>query len=548
MGRGVGIEVTERLVRVVAIDHGGRKIRVVGFGEEPVETPEGKDPVAALTEAVRKAVSKAKAGRGRVASSVDSGEAVVRELVLPFKNDDQIRRTVAFELESLVHNYSIEDLVIDHVKTGETDKGATVLALGVPRKRLAAHLKALGAAGADPASVDLDAAALFNALAKTGGVPADVPFLVLHGGDRFAKMLLVEGGKPKAMRSIRFSPPSPDEAAREREERRQVALQETKDGEPRSPIVILPEEEKRRLEDEHEGTPTAMLAKEVTRFLLASAPTAAPAHVVVSGALARGDIAEPLGDALGLPVRTHDFASRVEHALDAASSLTLGVGLGLAMKACDDDALGLDFRRGEFSFRKKFEALKTTALVTLELVVVLLAAVCLRLHFQVEHQRAAVDTMMDLHSKIHVAAGGREPADPKDAFPELLKLHRKVQEQLGGGEYPIERSALDLANQLYRAIYQFSVKHQKASLGGQSMYVLLDSVRVNQTTTSGSEGIDVTLSGIVQNLEYANALKEEILRIDPYRDGGWELQEGQYQPAPEERKRFTFTLRKGKRS
>ncbi len=166
MARGIGIEISDTRVRAVSIETAPRKIRILSFSEQPIGPADGKEgaaagpadvpagipakgeapPSSAKVEAIRKAVAQVNGGRGAVVAGIDSGEAIVRELSLPFKNEDQIRKTVAFELENLVHNYSIEDLVVDTFKTGETEKCTTLMAVAVPKKLLAEKLKLFEAA------------------------------------------------------------------------------------------------------------------------------------------------------------------------------------------------------------------------------------------------------------------------------------------------------------------------------------------------------------------------------------------------------------------
>jgi hypothetical protein len=44
-------------------------------------------------------------------------------------------------MESLIHNYTIEQLVVAHYKTGETDKGSLLLAAAVPKTVIDKRLK-----------------------------------------------------------------------------------------------------------------------------------------------------------------------------------------------------------------------------------------------------------------------------------------------------------------------------------------------------------------------------------------------------------------------
>jgi Tfp pilus assembly PilM family ATPase len=555
MSRGVGIEVTDHRVRAVAVDYAPKRLRIVGFHEEAVAVEKDKDPALATAEAIRRAVAAARAGRGRTVASIDSGEAVVRELSLPFKGDDQIKKTVTFELESLIHNYNVEDLVVDFFKTGETEKGTTVLTVAVPKKAIEAKLKVMEAAGVDPVALDVDMAALFNTCHATGGVETDEAFLLVYGTTRFTKMLLVEGRRPKSMRTIRFAFPTRDEIAKEQEERKKARDWQTKDLEGPAPIVILTEKEQERfkaLDVEHRSGLIEILAKEISRFLLASAATSTPTHIRLAGDFADDEAVAMLESALQLPVRPLDVLAAAEHPFEKErareAGMRIAVPVGLALKACDADALGLDFRRGSFSYRRKFEAVKTTALVTLELVVVLLAAVALWFHFEHERWQAGYARMLELHGATYAESTGKEPEDPERAHEDLMALWRKLDSQMGGGGHPIERSALELWNQLFRALAMFDQKHQTVQLGNQKMHALIDSVGVTQSTAAGAESVEIRMSGVVQNPEFFDAMNKEIRAAEPFKEARWVLEPGQLRQTPEGKYRFDVTVRRAKKT
>ncbi len=553
MSRGVGIEITDQRVRVACIDHSAKKIRVVGFAEAPVVVEKDKDPVVAMADAVRKAFVDSKAPRGRCVVSIDSGEAIVRELTLPFKTEDQLRKTVTFELESQLH-VAIDDLVVDFFKTGETENGSSVVAVAVPKKSVTQKLKVLEAAGVDPLAVDLDLAALFAAYERTGAITTDDPFLIVYGTSRFTKILLVEGKKPRSMRTIRFSFPTQEEITREAEERKKAASWQTRDQAEPAPIVILGEKEQQQFKEldvEHRSTLIEILAKEVQRFLMASAASATPTHILLSGEYENPEAAAMLATALGLVVKVHNpIAGAEAGGLDAAAMAgRIAVPLGLALKACEVDPLGLDFRKSEFSYQKKFDVIKTTALVTLELAIVLLAAVALYYHFEHDRLKAYHDQMLEAQVNLHNIATETTlpPEKSPEAYTELKKTLQEVERQGGGGDHPIERSALDLSNQVFRAIYNFGEKFQTKQLGEKKMYLLIESIRVQQNTTTGSESIDVQVSGTIANLEYITALKQELKSVEPFKDAKWEFQESGG-PGPNDTRKFQFSFRKGKRT
>jgi Tfp pilus assembly PilM family ATPase len=530
MARGVGIEIGDHRVRVAVVESSAKRVKLVSFLEQPLGTDEKKTTEDLTADALRSAVAVSKA-RGRLVASLDSGDAILRELTLPFKSDDQIKKTYRFELESLIHNYSIEDLVCDYFKVAETEKGATILAAAVPRKIVESRLATLQKAGLDPSALDLDVTALFNAIAKVGAVDTDEPFLIVYGTARFTKIILVEKRRPRSIRTIRFSFPTAEAAEREQQQRRKDREWKTADLDKPPPIVILTEGDSQKFADldlEQRASLIEILAKEISRFLLANAATAAPTHILLAGEYEVEEAAQMLEAGTQLPVKKLGILDRIEHSLGKAegAAMRLPVAVGLALKACDEDELGLDFRRAEFTYGKKWESVKTTALVTLELVIVLLAAVALHFHFVGADYRLAHGKMLEYHKALYLdVLPGEKLEDPSDAFSKLLAKHRELQARFGGGDHPIERSALDLGNQFWRACWQLQQDSMKPAgkLEGKELYYLIEDMQITQGTQAGNENVTLRVKGVIQSVAYASALQSKLRAIDPFKEAGWEV-------------------------
>src|SRR5689334_23763291 len=244
MARSVGVELTPAHVRILALEHTGKASKILQFHEAPI--PEGELPWEDRAgAALRDAVAASKIPKGRVVAALDSGDAILREVSLPFKGDDQIRKTVRFEMESLIHNYTIEQLVVAHYKTGETDKGSLLLAAAVPKTVIDKRLKVYQAAGIDPVALDLDVAAVINSMLYAGAIATDEPLLLVHGTPRFTKLVFIEGRRPRSIRTIRFSMPGEVSVAAEVPAKPSSAPT----GDTPEPIVVV-------TESSYEGSPS----------------------------------------------------------------------------------------------------------------------------------------------------------------------------------------------------------------------------------------------------------------------------------------------------
>jgi Tfp pilus assembly PilM family ATPase len=456
-----------------------------------------------------------------MAACLDAGEAILREVSLPFKNEDQIRKTIRFELESQIHNYSIEQLVVAHYATGRTDKATHLLGAAVPKTAVARRLQVLEDGGAEPMWLDLDVAAAFNAMKDAGAIDTDAPHLLVFGTTKFTKLVFIEDRKPKSIRTIRFSLTGP--AA---EDIPVPAGAAADDGAPEPIVIVMAEDAPRfhALDFDEEAWRMEILAKEISRFLLANAAGATPAHILLAGAFQDDQASQLLEAATHIPVRTVNLLDSYDHPFarpDAEVSARLAVPLGLALKALETDALGLDFRQDEFSYKKKFDAIKGAALVTLELAVVLLAAVALHLHYQKTDLRAANAFVLDHHRVVCEDVTGQKVDDAATAYAKTRDYLARLEGPQGQGA-PMDRSAREIWRDLFRALQAFQQKYGPQELGGASLYVDLEGLDIRQTTTPGNEGVEVLVRGKVRNLEFAGALKDEVRKAgDLFKDADY---------------------------
>lgn len=521
MARTVGIELTDASVRILALETSGRKSRILQFHQAPI--PDGEGPwEERATAALKDALASSGISRGRIVAAIDSGDALLREVTLPFKGDDQIRKTVRFEMESLIHNYSIEQLVVAHYKTGETDKGSHLIAAAVPKETLGRRLKVFQDAGADPTAVDLDICAVFNAIKHAGGIDTDDPHLLIHGTSKFTKLVFIEGRQPRSIRTIRFSLPAGMPAGAK------AATGPRPPDRPDEPlpVVILSDEEAERFADLDQDTKGALveiLSKEISRFLLGSAASASPSHILLSGDFEDEAAARMLEAATEIPVRTFNLLEAVEHDFGPQAdpgSYPLAAPLGLALKGAGIDALGMDFRQDEFQYRKKFEAIKTTALVTIELVVVFLAAVALHFYFKKGELKRDTKYVLDQQVELHDRLTGETTVDPLSAYPKFKELANRA---VTGGPtgLPLVASARAAWLDLFTAIQKFQQKAGNQQLGGGDLFLEIETLEIQQGTMAGNENLTLTMRGKIRNHEFAGVLRNEVRAVETFANADW---------------------------
>src|SRR5258707_15531134 len=117
MAKGTGIEIGATTVTVAEVEGSAKKFRVTAAGRAPIEAAApGDERIKAVSQAARAAMKAARAGREQVVVSIPACDVIIREIQLPFTDEDQIRKVIKFESESHLHSCDIDDVVIGFQK------------------------------------------------------------------------------------------------------------------------------------------------------------------------------------------------------------------------------------------------------------------------------------------------------------------------------------------------------------------------------------------------------------------------------------------------
>ncbi len=169
----LALDITDSDLTATVLQTTFRDYHVEGFFREQLT------PASGATEAqLRRFVEQhAKAG-DTVLSSLPGDRVTWRTLFLPFRDSKRLAQTIPFELESNVP-FGLEDVVVDYQVLRRDQAGTTVLAALVPKEDLERHLELLQRVGADPKVVDVGPLATLNTLSLLTDLPPTFAFLDL---------------------------------------------------------------------------------------------------------------------------------------------------------------------------------------------------------------------------------------------------------------------------------------------------------------------------------------------------------------------------------
>ena len=420
MAKAVGLDIGSHSCKVVVIEGGPKGAKVLRYAEHEYPRADGGVLTpAAVLETLKKTLSEAKAPKQVVCFSMPAEECILREITVPFSQDEQIRKVVRFEFEPHLHNAAIEDVVLDFIKTGPARGGTRLLIFACHKDRLTKRLEQLRQVGVDPLHVDIGMASLFN-VAHAAGVFEEHPnCLIIDIGARTTKAVYVQDAALKVARSIRLGA----NAVRQRlstdlEGETQAIDDALEDAQGAEGLALPPEgiadtmqivQSVKDLENSvartHQSDFMARVLRETQRTLPGIGDERRPTRVYLTGGGANHAHArQRISDHFGVEVEDLPVTSAVSHKLSPEKARQLqtsgAVAVGAALKVLGIDAANIDLRQDEFKFARTFDQLKT-ALATG--VTLLFFATFLGLLIQIIEKRKVDAEFLDVKKEIQTA-------------------------------------------------------------------------------------------------------------------------------------------------
>lgn len=449
MGKSVGLEIHPRGVRAVEVTGTGKNMRVQRYIETALVPRGGSPDPEELQDALNAIFRGAKFSKNHVVTSLPADEAVVREIPVPFKSDDQIRKVIKYEAEHHLHDCDADDVIVQYTRIGESGDGVNLLIFAVRKTDISRRIEYARGSGVEPLAMDLDAAALFTVVKASGELDKTPSCVLLNIQNRATELVFVQNGAVRALRSVRLGVDSISQGlARDMDidiAEADIKLDELS-GDAGELDLLVPDGEpatKRETEKSHAELEqdlfiqkrddfVARLRREYVRSSAGLRSGPSPERVLATGpGLNVKGLVELLGDRLGITVDTFSPSQCFPTKLNGQQKefeTNSAVVLGLALKGLGNDPLGLDFRREELKVANKFELLKSTLAVTTTLAFLGLMALSF---FFVYKRRSLIE--------------GRYEHLAREAFKSFSEAARKYNEL--GGKLVSARETVD-ANQV----------------------------------------------------------------------------------------------------
>lgn len=195
-----GIDLGTHSIKIVQVESKAKGFEVTHFQEMEIKSTEKEE----ISKILKHLIGTLPRKKGEIVVSVPSQKALLRELLVGFKEDDKIGMVIKSVAEPLLHNRDIEDVVLNYYKSREVGTQSKLLLTCLGKDHVRQHLALYQAAGIDPSLIDIDLSALFNFLTLAKVLKGDKTQIVIDIGKTSVKILLVEKGKLQLMRAMHF--------------------------------------------------------------------------------------------------------------------------------------------------------------------------------------------------------------------------------------------------------------------------------------------------------------------------------------------------------
>lgn len=196
----LGIDIGSYSIKICEIRRFVREFEVVHFSEHFLEQGSRLTHEELVATTLKGILEKNEILPEVVSVSLPAHLLSCRILDLPFTNLKKIEQTLEFELESHIP-VALDELLVDYHILSVGEARSTVLAAYVPRARFIKYLEMLKLAGIDPKYVGVDSVDISN-VAQVAMVPQEAAYVILDIGHSKTNICVMKGEKLNYVRSI----------------------------------------------------------------------------------------------------------------------------------------------------------------------------------------------------------------------------------------------------------------------------------------------------------------------------------------------------------
>lgn len=356
----LGIDIGSYSVKVCRLTRYLRDFELVNYYEQPINQSHRLTHEEALSAALRSLVEKNELSGDIVAASIPSHLLSCRVLELPFTNVKKIEQTIEFELESYLP-LSIDEMLVDYHILSIGESRSTILTAYVPRARFIKYLDILQVAGLEPKFFGVDCIDLSH-IAHISMVPQEAVYALLDIGHQKTNICIMKGMDLLYSRSIPIGGSSftkaiqkafrlsYDKAEALKIDRGRVSLQDDKLDQISRQCLEVSQELLVAIRQTYMGFKQIYHQEDWSALF------------VTGGGARLPGLLDVLSASLRINVSTLDCLDFISHKIGQPEMCRglIAPALSQAMRVVfSNKAIKINFRRGEFAYKKDIKALGT---------------------------------------------------------------------------------------------------------------------------------------------------------------------------------------------
>ncbi len=199
--KSVGIDIGSHSLKAVVASKKGPSVLISRFVEIPVSRS-GPAEAEELAAAMEELCKHLKIGSALVVSCISTQQATVRNLEIPFSEEEKARQILKFQTEPYLA-FPIEKVIVDFYNTESAPEGRMkVLLTAIHKDAIKEHLALLSRSQIDPEVVDVDFMALSNTVIRAEPGLREGAAVVFDVGASKTVACYLQEGKLLAVRCI----------------------------------------------------------------------------------------------------------------------------------------------------------------------------------------------------------------------------------------------------------------------------------------------------------------------------------------------------------
>ena len=199
--KAIGIDIGSHSVKAVVAVKKGASVVIRNFVEAPIQRNGPAQPEQ-VGEAVEELGRRLKVRSGVVVTSISTQQTTVRNLEIPFSQQEKARQILKFQTEPHLA-FPIEEVIIDFYDTATASEGKMrVLLTAIHKGVIEERLKLLARANIDPEVVDVDFMAVAGAALHANPTLREETAIVIDVGSSKTIACYLQEGKLLAVRCI----------------------------------------------------------------------------------------------------------------------------------------------------------------------------------------------------------------------------------------------------------------------------------------------------------------------------------------------------------